>query len=68
MPAVCGHTRTATAPSPVTVPAIDMATKKYSTAQIMQEGIWKKPETVMRYIRHVDAHAGAMIDLMKQFD
>jgi hypothetical protein len=50
------------------VPAIDMATKKYSTAQIMQEGIWKKPETVMRYIRHVDAHAGAMIDLMKQFD
>lgn len=48
--------------------AIDMATKKYSTAQIMQEGTWKKPETVMRYIRHVDAHAGAMIDLMKQFD
>nr|WP_264252052.1 tyrosine-type recombinase/integrase [Pantoea dispersa] len=46
--------------------AIDMAMKKYSTAQIMQEGTWKKPETVMRYIRHVDAHAGAMIDLMKQ--
>lgn len=44
--------------------AIDMASSKYSTAQIMQEGTWKKPETVMRYIRHVDAHAGAMVDLM----
>lgn len=44
--------------------AIDMATKKYSTAQIMQEGTWKKAETVMRYIRHVDAHAGAMVDFM----
>ncbi|MGK3113513.1 tyrosine-type recombinase/integrase [Candidatus Pantoea formicae] len=46
--------------------AIDMATKKYSTAQIMQEGTWKKAETVMRYIRHVDAHAGAMVDFMDQ--
>ncbi|KTS25556.1 tyrosine-type recombinase/integrase [Pantoea stewartii] len=45
--------------------AIDMATKKYSTAQIMQEGTWKKAETVMRYIRHVDAHSGAMIELME---
>lgn len=44
--------------------AMDMAAKKYSTAQIMQEGTWKKPETVMRYIRHVDAHAGAMVDFM----
>lgn len=44
--------------------AIDMATQKYSTAQIMQEGTWKKAETVMRYIRHVDAHAGAMVDFM----
>lgn len=44
--------------------AIDMATKKYSTVQIMQEGTWKKAETVMRYIRHVDAHAGAMVDFM----
>lgn len=44
--------------------AVDMATKKYSTAQIMQEGTWKKAETVMRYIRHVDAHAGAMVDFM----
>jgi integrase len=44
--------------------AVDMAMKKYSTAQIMQEGTWRKPETVMRYIRHVDAHAGAMVDFM----
>lgn len=46
--------------------AINMAPKKYSTAQIMQEGTWKKAETVMRYIRHIDAHAGAMVDLMSQ--
>lgn len=44
--------------------AIDMATQKYSTAQIMQEGTWKKAETLMRYIRHVDAHTGAMVDFM----
>lgn len=44
--------------------AIDMAAKKYSTAQIMQEGTWKKPETVMRYIRHIDAHDGAMVSFM----
>lgn len=44
--------------------AIDMAAKKYSTAQIMQEGTWKKPETVMRYIRHIDAHDGAMVNFM----
>lgn len=44
--------------------AIDMATNRYSTAQIMQEGTWKKAETVMRYIRHVDAHSGAMVDFM----
>jgi len=47
--------------------AIDMASKKYSTAQIMQEGTWKKPETVMRYIRHVDAHSGAMVDFMDNY-
>lgn len=47
--------------------AVDMSTKKYSTAQIMQEGTWKKPETVMRYIRHVDAHEGAMVDFMEQY-
>lgn len=46
--------------------AQDMAAKGYSIAQIMQEGTWKKPETLMRYIRHVDAHKGAMVDFMEQ--
>jgi len=46
--------------------AQDMAAKGYSIAQIMQEGTWKKPETLMRYIRHLDAHKGAMVDLMEQ--
>ncbi|MCS3434270.1 tyrosine-type recombinase/integrase [Klebsiella sp. BIGb0407] len=46
--------------------AVDMAMNKYSIAQIMQEGTWKKPETVMRYIRHIDAHEGAMVDFMEQ--
>lgn len=47
--------------------AIDMAKNRYSLAQIMQEGTWKKTETLMRYIRHVDAHAGAMVDLMARY-
>lgn len=46
--------------------AQDMAQQGYSVAQIMQEGTWKKPETLMRYIRNVDAHKGAMIDLMEK--
>ena len=46
--------------------AQDMAKKGYPVAQIMQEGTWKKPETLMRYIRNVDAHKGAMVDLMEQ--
>lgn len=46
--------------------AQDMAKQGYAVAQIMQEGTWKKPETLMRYIRNVDAHAGAMIDLMEK--
>ncbi|WP_380178544.1 tyrosine-type recombinase/integrase [Kalamiella sp. sgz302252] len=46
--------------------AQDMAKRGYSVAQIMQEGTWKKPETLMRYIRNVDAHQGAMVDLMEQ--
>lgn len=45
--------------------AQDMARKGYPVAQIMQEGTWKKPETLMRYIRKVDAHSGAMIDMME---
>lgn len=43
-----------------------MTRKGYPVAQIMQEGTWKKPETLMRYIRNVDAHSGAMVDLMEQ--
>jgi integrase len=46
--------------------AQDMTRQGYPIAQIMQEGTWKKPETLMRYIRNVDAHSGAMIDLMEK--
>ena len=45
--------------------AQDMARQGYSVPQIMQEGTWKKPETLMRYIRNVDAHKGAMVDFME---
>lgn len=48
--------------------AQDMARKGYTVAQIMQEGTWKKPETLMRYIRKVDAHSGAMVDMMEGAD
>ena len=46
--------------------AQDMADKGYPIARIMQEGTWKKPETLMRYIRHVEAHKGAMVEFMEQ--
>ncbi|NIF23618.1 tyrosine-type recombinase/integrase [Candidatus Pantoea multigeneris] len=46
--------------------AQDLAKQGYSVAQIMQEGTWKKPETLMRYIRHVEAQQGAMVDLMEK--
>lgn len=45
--------------------AQDLAREGYSVPQIMQEGTWKKPETLMRYIRYVEAHKGAMVDLME---
>ncbi|ERK09010.1 GST-loxP-cre recombinase fusion protein [Pantoea sp. AS-PWVM4] len=45
--------------------AQDMARKGFSVAQIMQEGTWTRTETVMRYIRMVEAHKGAMIGLME---
>ena len=48
--------------------AQDMAKQGYSVPQIMQEGTWKKPETLMRYIRNVDAHKGAMVDFMEKSD
>lgn len=46
--------------------AQDMTKNGYPVAQIMQEGTWKKPETLMRYIRNVDAHEGAMVDMMEK--
>ncbi len=46
--------------------AQDMAGRGYAVAQIMQEGTWKKPETLMRYIRNLQAHEGAMVDLMER--
>ena len=45
--------------------AQDMAGRGYAVAQIMQEGTWKKPETLMRYIRNLQAHEGVMTDLME---
>ena len=45
--------------------AQDMARKGFSIAQIMQEGTWTQTQTVMRYIRMVEAHSGAMIKLME---
>lgn len=46
--------------------AQDMAGRGYAVAQIMQEGTWKKPETLMHYIRNLQAHEGVMIDLMEK--
>lgn len=45
--------------------AQDMARKGISIAQIMQEGTWSQTQTVMRYIRIVEAHRGAMVRLME---
>lgn len=45
--------------------AQDMARKGISIAQIMQEGTWTQTQTVMRYIRMVEAHKGAMVGLME---
>lgn len=48
--------------------AQDMARKGISIAQIMQEGTWTQTQTVMRYIRMVEAHRGAMVTLMENDD
>lgn len=45
--------------------AQDMAAAGYSVPQIMQEGTWTKTETLMGYIRHIEAQKGAMLDLME---
>ncbi|WP_343463658.1 tyrosine-type recombinase/integrase [Pantoea sp.] len=45
--------------------AQDMARKGISIAQIMQEGTWTQTQTVMRYIRKVEAHRGAMVRILE---
>lgn len=45
--------------------AQDMARHGYAVARIMQEGTWKKTETLMRYLRHIEAQRGAMVDMME---
>lgn len=54
--------------SPRVGAAQDMARKGISIAQIMQEGTWTQTQTVMRYIRMVEAHRGAMVTLMENDD
>jgi integrase len=44
--------------------AIDMEENGVSLAEIMREGTWKKPETVMRYLRRSRNNAGATSRLM----
>lgn len=48
--------------------AQDMARKGISVVQIMQEGTWTQTQTVMRYIRIIEAHRGAMVNLMENDD
>ncbi|PHM51866.1 tyrosine-type recombinase/integrase [Xenorhabdus hominickii] len=45
--------------------AQDMTESGYSLAQIMHEGTWKKPETVLGYIRNLEAKKSVMIDLVE---
>ncbi|EYU13161.1 tyrosine-type recombinase/integrase [Photorhabdus aegyptia] len=45
--------------------AQDMTESGYSLAQIMHEGTWKKPETVLGYIRNIEAKRSVMIDLVE---
>lgn len=43
--------------------ACDMSDRGVSLPQIMREGAWKKPETVLRYIRRKEAFSSAMLDI-----
>ncbi|MCC8379105.1 tyrosine-type recombinase/integrase [Xenorhabdus sp. PB30.3] len=45
--------------------AQDMTESGYSLAQIMHEGTWTKPETVLGYIRHLDAKKSVMHELVE---
>ncbi|MDX7992323.1 tyrosine-type recombinase/integrase [Xenorhabdus littoralis] len=47
--------------------AQDMTEAGYSLAQIMHEGTWKKPETVLGYIRNIEAQKSVMIDLVEGY-
>lgn len=44
--------------------AQDMTESGFSITEIMHEGTWTKTETLMRYIRNMEAHKGAMMKLM----
>ncbi|EFB3642923.1 tyrosine-type recombinase/integrase [Escherichia coli] len=59
-----GRYRTWTGHSARVGAAIDMAEKQVSLVEIMQEGTWKKPETLMRYLRRGGVTAGANSRLM----
>lgn len=45
--------------------AQDMTENGYSLAQIMHEGTWRKAETVLGYIRNIEAKNSVMIDLVE---
>ncbi|OKP01587.1 tyrosine-type recombinase/integrase [Xenorhabdus eapokensis] len=45
--------------------AQDMTAFGYSLAQIMHEGTWTKPETVLGYIRNLEAKKSVMIELVE---
>ncbi|EJL2909083.1 tyrosine-type recombinase/integrase [Escherichia coli] len=59
-----GRYRTWTGHSARVGAAIDMAEKQVSMVEIMQEGTWKKPETLMRYLRRGGVSVGANSRLM----
>ncbi|MDC9591582.1 tyrosine-type recombinase/integrase [Xenorhabdus sp. XENO-10] len=44
--------------------AQDMTESGYTLAQIMHEGTWKNPETVLSYTRNLEAKKSVMIDLV----
>ncbi|EKR4920332.1 tyrosine-type recombinase/integrase [Escherichia coli] len=48
--------------------AVDMAERGVSLPEIMREGGWRKPETVLRYIRRKEAFSSAMLDITDDDD
>lgn len=61
-----GRYQTWTGHSPRVGAAVDMAERGVSLPQIMREGGWKKPETVLRYIRRKEAFTSAMLDIVDE--